>query len=130
MAERTQAARGPAPTTATSSAGERKLPPLPLAAAGLASLSGLVTLASLALFLWDAAAATPIIQRAAPVMVIAGIAAVVIGSLILRKNKRTGFTMEGSQWASPAIVTGLLLMTAAVFLPLLDALSMLVDEGM
>ncbi|MEZ5366817.1 MAG: hypothetical protein R2748_31885 [Bryobacterales bacterium] len=129
MPQRTEAQRAPAPGAANPTAADRKLPPLPLAAAGLGALSGLVTLASFALFLWDAAAATPIIQRSAPVMVLAGIAAVIVGSLILRKNKRTGFTMDGTQWASPAIVTGLLLMTAAVFLPLLYALSMLIDEG-
>jgi hypothetical protein len=60
---------------------------------------------------------------------LAGIAAVIVGAVVLVKNKRTGFAMEGSKWAAPSIIVGLLLMTAAVFLPLVFALSMLVDES-
>jgi len=104
-------------------------PPLSLAAAGLTALDGLLTLACFGLFVWDARAATPIIQGAAPLLGLAGVAGVVVGGVILVKNKRSHREMKGSVWANPAIVVGLLLMTAAVFLPLLSALAMLVDES-
>ena len=106
-----------------------KLPPLPLAAAGLTALDGLLTLACLGLFVWDSQAATPIIQSSAPFLALAGAAAVIAGGIVLVKNKRSGREMDGTIWANPAIVVGLLLMTAAVFLPLLSALAMLVDES-
>ena len=106
-----------------------KLPPLPLAAAGLTCLNGLITLACFVLFAWDSAASTPIIQSAAPLLVIAGVAGIAAGAIVLLKNKRLGREMDGTLWANPAIVVGLLMMTAAVFLPLLSALAMLVDEG-
>ena len=128
MRDRTEAPPASASSPAASAAPE-KLPPLPLAAAGLTALDGLVTLASFALFVWDSNAATPIIQLAAPFLVLAGVAAVIVGGIIQVKNKRSGFTMEGAKWAAPAIIAGLLLMAAAVFLPLFYALSMLVDES-
>jgi hypothetical protein len=109
--------------------GAQKLPPLPLAAAGLTALNAMVTVASFALYFWDSRAATPIIQRAAPLLVLAGIAGVVAGGVMLVKNKRRGRDMDGSKWATPAVIAGLGLMVAAVFLPLLFALSMLVDEA-
>ncbi len=106
-----------------------KLPQWTLAAAGLAALDGLLTLACFGLFAWDSHAATPLIQRFAPLLVFAGFAAVVAGGVVLVKNKRSGREMEGTVWANPAVVVGLLLMAAAVFLPLLSALAMLVDES-
>jgi hypothetical protein len=127
MRDRTEAP--PASASSPASTAPEKLPPLPLAAAGLTALDGLVTLASLVLFAWDSNAATPIIQLAAPFLVVAGVAAVIVGGIIQVKNKRSGFTMEGAKWAAPAIIAGLALMAAAVFLPLVYALSMLVDES-
>lgn len=121
------------PSTAAAPAPERaaaqKLPLLSLATAGLTALDGLLTAACLGLFLWDARAATPLIQTAAPLLAIFGLAGVVAGGIVLVKNKRTGLAIPGSQWANPAVMAGLMLMTAAVFLPLLSALSMLVDES-
>lgn len=129
MRDPTEAVQASTPPAAVSPRAQDKLPPLPLAAAGLAALDSLVTIASFTLFFWEATAATPILQRAAPFMVLAGIAGVVAGGIILVKNKRSGFEMPGTQWATPAIIAGLLLMVAAVFLPLVFALSMLVDES-
>lgn len=129
MSQHTEAPRASAPLAAAPPATQDKLPPLTLAAAGLTALSGLVTVASFGLFFWDSGAATPIIQSTAPLLVFVGILAVVVGAIILVKNKRSGFSIDGSQWAAPAIVAGLMLMTAAVFLPLVHALSMLVDES-
>jgi hypothetical protein len=129
MREQPEAPPASAPPTAVPPRAQDKLPPLPLAAAGLAALNGFLTVTSFALFFWDAAAATPIIQRCALMMVLAGIAGVVTGGVMLVKNKRSGFTMEGTQWANPSIIAGLLMMVAAVFLPLAFALSMLVNEG-
>ncbi len=106
-----------------------KLPQLSLAAAGFTALNSLVALASVALFFWDSTAATPILQRAAPFMILAGVCGVGAGAVIQVKNKRSGLTIPGTKWATTGIITGLLLMTIAVFLPLLFALSMLVDES-
>lgn len=130
MSDQTQAPpASQLPSSAVSAAEADKLPPLPLAAAGSTALNGLLSLACFGLFVWDSHAATPIIQRTAPFLVLAGIAGVVVGGVMLVKNKRSGREMTGTKWANPAIVVGLLLMTAAVFLPLLSALAMLVDES-
>ena len=129
MRDQTQAPPAATQSLAEGHTSSGKLPPLPLAAAGLTALNGLLTLACFVLFVWNYRTATPIIQRSAPLLVFFGVAAVVVGAVILIRNKRSGRTMEGSIWANPAVVAGLLLMTASVFLPLLSALAMLVDES-
>ena len=105
------------------------MPALPLAAAGLTALNAVVTFASFALYLWDSQGATPIIQRAAPFLVLSGVTGVAVGGRMLVKNKRSGRTMEGTKWAAASVIAGLFMMVAAVFLPLVFALSMLVDES-
>ena len=130
MRDQTEASEASAPPAAVPPRAQDKLPTLALIAAGLTALNAFLTLASFALFFWDSVAATPIIQRSALIMVLAGLAGVVCGGVILMKNKRSGFTMEGTQWANPAIIAGLMMMVAAVFLPLAFALSMLVNEGL
>lgn len=129
MRDPTQASTASTQSPAAQEAPPGKLPPLPLAAAGLTALNALLALACLGLFLWDYRAATRTIQGTAPLLALLGIAAVTVGATILVKNKRSGRAMDGSIWANPAVVAGLLIMTAAVFLPLLSALAMLVDDS-
>lgn len=129
MSDRPQAPPASQPPSSAVPDAPDKLPPLPLTAAGLTALNGLLAITCFALFFWDSHAAAPMIQRGSSLLVAAGFGGVTAGGLILVRNKRKGRQMKGSVWANPAIVLGLLLMTAAVFLPLLSVLSVLVNEG-
>ena len=105
-----------------------KLPPFPLAAAGLSVFSAIIAVAFLALWLVDANSALAVIQTLAGVCILVGLAAIVVGGLILNNNRRSDSQMPGSNWARVSVIAGLLLLGVTVILPLISALRVLVGS--
>ena len=107
-----------------------KLPLLPLAAAGLSVFNGIIAVGFLALWLIDGNSALGVIQTLAGLSILLGLAAIVVGSLILNNNRRSESTMPGSNWAKVSVIAGLFLLGVTVMLPLISALQVLVGSGL
>jgi len=106
----------------------RKLPGFVVAAAGLAVFDAIIAVGYVVVWLADTRTGMAIIQTLAGVSILLGLGAIVVGSLILNSNRRTGNTMPGSPWARVSIVSGLLLLGVTVILPLISALAVLIGS--
>jgi hypothetical protein len=108
----------------------KDMPPIVLAVAGLAVFDAVIVAIYVALWVINPEAMLAIISTLAGISLLLGVAPIVVGGLVLHKNRQTGTTTPGTNWAVAGIVSGMVMSLATLAIPLLAAVRMLLmDPG-
>ncbi len=113
---------GSGPPVAGAADGSPPMPSIVLAAAGLAVFDSVIVVVYLALWAMNPESALAVIDALGGVSFLLGIAPIIVGGIILHKNKRAGGVTAGNAWANAGVVAGALLAMVTMLIPFLVAL--------
>lgn len=100
----------------------QQLPPLVLALVGLAVVDGVVVLIMAGLWFTNFELLTRMLQGRATITMIMGLAAIILGAVVLQKNRSAGTSGPATMWANIAVAAGFGLCFITIGLPLVATL--------
>ena len=124
----TPRALGASEATTTGQPG-KDMPPIVLAVAGLAVFDAVIVGIYVTLWVVNPEAMLAIISTLAGISLLLGVAPIVIGGLVLHKNRQTGTITPGTGWAVAGIISGIVMSLATLVIPLLAAVRMLLMDA-
>lgn len=105
------------------------MPTLALTAAGLAVLNVILTFGMLAIWTLSPESVLQVVRSLSGLALLLAVAPIAVGGMIFSKNRQNGKEMPGTVWATWAIVAGVLLFSAFLFIPLVSAIVSLTQSG-
>lgn len=99
-----------------------------LAAAGLAVFDAILSVAYVVFWTIDPSALLKLLQSASGFSLVAAVAPISAGGVLLRRHRKNYFRTPGGRWALAAILSGAVLAMLTLFLPFLGALSLMLND--
>lgn len=105
------------------------MPPIILAAAGLAVFDAIICLVYVVVWIVNPLTLLAIIQAMAGISLLLGVAPVVVAGVIFSKNRQTGVELPGTPFAVWAMISGTVMMTLTLAVPLVAAIQALTGRA-
>lgn len=115
------------PVAERSRAGD--MPPIVLAAAGLAVFDTIICLVYVTVWVFSPPTLLAIIHAMAGVSLLVGVSPIVVAGYIFSKNRQAGVELPGTPFAVWAMVSGAVMMTLTLAVPMVAAIQALTTGG-
>jgi len=105
------------------------MPPIILAAAGLAVFDAIICLVYVVVWIVSPLTLLAIIQAMAGISLLLGVSPVVVAGVIFSKNRQTGIELPGTPFAVWAMISGSAMMMLTLAVPLVAAIQTLTGRA-